>query len=95
MLGITVKAMKLTEDPHSTKLLYEKDGTLFIRNGGDGFTRGVKSQSPFVSLRNKWGFREVENPPTFRDGAEIQRSIHLFNLKEDGRISYSGRSNYL
>jgi len=91
-LSIVIKAMKLTEDPHSTKLLYEKDGVLFIRNGSDGFTKGVKSQSSLVSLKNKWGFRDVENSPTFGSGVEIQRALHLFDLKSDGNIVYSGRN---
>lgn len=88
MDDMIVKAIKLTKDPISTKIVYEKNGTLYIRDGSTGFAKGRKVSAPLRSLLSKWGFREVENGPIFRNGEEISQSLHRFEMGENGRVSF-------
>ncbi|MDP4224880.1 MAG: hypothetical protein Q8910_00725 [Bacteroidota bacterium] len=85
---MVVKAIKLTKDSSSTKVVYEKDGTLFMRNGEDGFIKGIKVDAPLRSLINKWGFKEIINPPIFNNGKEISQSLNRFELTDEGKVSF-------
>lgn len=89
MSRMRVIAVKLTEDPASTKVLYEKDGKSYIRDGDDGFKTGRLSKAPVTALLNKWGFRKVTNPPEFRDAEELVDGLEGFELSNDGSVSYS------
>ncbi|MNI89610.1 hypothetical protein D3C73_1470310 [compost metagenome] len=81
--------MKFSADPEAIKVLYEKEGKLYIRAGQDGFETGKAANAPLKSIINKWGFRTVENPPEFRDAEELLDGLPNFELKSDGKISYS------
>lgn len=83
-----VVAVKMNDEPISMKIVYEKNGSYYIRSGADGFSRGEPIKCPVKALLNKWGFREVINPPEFRDSDEIVDSITGFGQKSDGTIEY-------
>lgn len=90
MAKMKILAVKLTRDPSSTKVVYEKNGKQFIRSGEDGFVKGTATQAPLKALSHKWGFRLVENPPEFRDADEIIDNLGKFEVKQDGTVSYAG-----
>lgn len=83
-----VLAIKLTEDVESTKVAYVKNGKYFIRNGQDGFKKGVLSPVSIESLK-RYGFRLVDTPPEFETGEDINSNIHRFSLNTSGSIEYS------
>lgn len=86
---MTIKAIKLTADKASIKVIYEKDGRLFIRTGDDKFKTGVPLQASLRSYMSKWGFRKVTEAPRMADGAEIEENIHRFQISpSDGSVSY-------
>lgn len=85
-----IKAIKLTKDEKSIKIVYEKNGKHYIRSGKDGFKRGIALQVKVSTLLNTWGFRKVDNAPYFYDGSEIQENINRFALNNKGEIYYSG-----
>lgn len=89
MAKMIIKAIKLTEDIESIKIAYEKNGKLFVRNGGDGFAKGQAAQADLSSL-GKWGFRKVEPNPQFRDAEEIIDNIDKFSLDNSGVVKYHG-----
>jgi hypothetical protein len=84
-----VVAMKLTTDIFSAKVVYKKDGRLYLRSGKDGFTSGEPLQTTLSGVMAKWGFRKVANPPTFRDGNELKQNITNFAMNSDGTIQFS------
>ncbi len=84
-----IVAMKLTSDPDSIKVAYEKNGVLYVRSGKDGFHTGTKAQSDFRSL-GKWGFRKVDPNPEFRDAEELIDNLDKFSLDNKGVIRYYG-----
>lgn len=88
MSKMKVKVAKLTTDIYSTKIVYEKNGKLYVRSGKDGFKIGQPVQSSIQSLK-LWGFKEVHNAPIFRDGEEMFQNINKFELKQDGSAVYS------
>lgn len=83
-----VLAMKLTDDPDSTKIIYEKDAKLYIRSGEDGFKIGKAVQTSLKSILNKWGFRKIDNPPEFKDAGELVDNLSNFSLGSNGMILY-------
>jgi hypothetical protein len=88
MAKMQVVAVKLSKEPISIKVAYQKEGKLYIRTGEDGFTHGKPANAPLNSLLNKWGFRRVGNPPEFRDAEELIDGITGFGLQQDGTIKY-------
>lgn len=89
MNKLEVVAIKISQFPESTRVIYRKRGKLYIRTGEDGFLRGKPLQSTIEGACYKWGFYKVENPPTFRDGQELMDNIGRFNLKFNGLVTYS------
>ena len=83
-----ILAIKMNKEPLSTKVIYEKNGSLFIRTGADGFTKGTPLKAPLKSALNKWGFRSVVNPPEFRDSDELIDNIGKFDMASDGKIKF-------
>jgi len=86
-----VLAIKMSGDPHSMRVVYEKDGKTFMRTGEDGFESGRPLKAPLPALLNKWGFRKVDNPPEFRDSEELVDGLTGFELKNSGTVVYNGR----
>lgn len=89
MSRMIVVAIKLTGDIDSMKIVYERNGRLFVRSGSDGFSVGKPLQSPLRGL-GKWGFKLVEPNPEFRDAEEIIDNLDRFSMKNDGTIQYYG-----
>lgn len=90
MAKMRVVAVKMSSEPISIKIVYEKNGSMYMRTGADGFSVGKPLKHPLVALINKWGFRKVSNPPEFRDAEEIVDNITGFELRQDGKIVFSG-----
>lgn len=82
-----VVAVKITQDKSSFKVAYEKNHKVYVRDGGHYFKIGKQAHDGYNSLW-KWGFRKVENPPTFRDAQDIQDNYEAFQMKADGSITY-------
>jgi hypothetical protein len=90
MAKMKIVAIRMSKEPISVKVLYEKNGLLYVRTGDDGFTKGQPTRAPMSSLINKWGFRKVENPPEFRDSDELIDNITAFEMLPSGKVRYSG-----
>jgi len=85
-----VRALKLTDDPHSCKIVYDKGGSLYMRTGEDGFKVGKRLQAPLSTITNKWGFYPVSNTPWFRDAEELVDNLNKFDVGQDGKLYYNG-----
>ena len=90
MSKMRVVGVKLTQDPHSTKVAYYKGDKLYIRTGKDNFRVGNEVTHDKVSLYTKWGFRKVDNPPILMDAQGIIDNLPKFHLSQSGSITYSG-----
>jgi len=88
MSRMYVKAIKLTDDPHSTKVAYEKNGKLYVRSGNNKFSKGIPSPVPLSTLYTIWGFRKVTDAPYFYDGQELWENIQRFQMTRDGTVKY-------
>lgn len=88
-MSMLVVAIKLTDSPDTTKIVYEKDGAMFIRSGSDGFQNGTKAQTNLKAIVTKWGFTRVDNPPQLKDADDIVDNLDKFQLKSDGSIVFS------
>lgn len=90
MSKMTVQAIKLTDDIESIKVVYEKNGKLYVRNGSDGFAKGIISRTGLSAL-GKWGFYKVEEPyPQFRDAEELINGLDKFQMDSQGKVKYYG-----
>lgn len=94
-MAMIVKAVKLTKDLMSTKVVYEKDGILYMRSGQDLFQVGKKLIVPLKSLLNKHGFKSVgdsyndlDDQPVFKDAGDIVDNITNFQTYPDGKVKY-------
>lgn len=85
-----IKAVKLTQDHHSIKVVYQKGDKVFVRNGSDKFSRGTVVNTPLSALVNNMGYQKVESAPYFYDGKEISENIHKFSRGANGTALYSG-----
>lgn len=83
-----VIAAKLTEDMYSSKIAYEKNNSVYIRTGRDGFKIGIPYEGAITSLFTKWGFRKVDNPPDLKSSQDIVDSMDKFQIRTDGVIQY-------
>lgn len=88
MAMMKVEAIKYTKDVSSFKIVYEKNGTLFMRTGMDTFQKGRRVPVPLNTLINKHGFRRVEDAPSFRDAGDIIDNLNRFQMSTDGTLSY-------
>lgn len=90
MSKMKIVAMKLTDDIDSIKVAYYKNGTLYVRDGDDGFENGTKAITDLSGL-GKWGFRKVDEPqPEFRDAEELIDHLDKFTMDNNGIIKYYG-----
>lgn len=80
--------MKMTSDIESIKVAYEKNGKMYVRNGGDGFATGQPLNAPIKSL-GKVGFSYVEPNPVFKNADELIDNLGRFHVKDNGGISYT------
>lgn len=88
-MPMLVVAIKLTDIPDTTKVVYEKDGAMYIRTGADGFQEGKKAQTSLMAILTKWGFTRVQNPPQFDHADDIIENLDRFQVKSDGSIVFS------
>lgn len=86
---IEVVAIKLSEFPTYTRVIYKKGEHLYIRTGEDHFIRGKALQTTVDGACMKWGFYKVENPPKFRDGQELMDNIDRFSIGNNRMVTYS------
>jgi len=88
-VSMIIVAIKLTEEPSHIKVVYEKDGSLFIRSGADGFEKGIPAQTSLKAIVSKWGFTKVQSPPHFEDADELIDNLDKFGMKPDGTVVFS------
>lgn len=90
---MTIHGVKMTKDIESMKVLYEKGEKFYIRSGRDDFEVGKPLKDSYNSLFTQWGFRKMEEPvPIFRDREELVDGVKRFEMKPDGRVSYTAHS---
>ena len=87
--SIEVVAVRLSEFPRYSKVIYKKGEQLYIRSGEDDFIRGKAIQGTLESACYKWGFYKVDNPPKFRDGQELMDNIGRFSVNHNRIASFS------
>lgn len=96
MKTMKVVGAKLSRVPKFNKFIYEKEGILYVKSGEDDYKRGYALQTTLKGACRKWGYYEVENPPTFRDGQELMDNAKNFELRHGimphGKVVYSGFS---
>lgn len=89
MSKMIVHGVKLTNDISSRKVLYEKNGKFFIRNGTDRFKRGKPTTRSYSSYFTQSGYRKMKEPlPAFRDSEEMLEGVTKFIMSEGGRVEH-------
>lgn len=81
--------IKMTEDSASTKIMYIKDNKIYVRSGADDFTTGRPLQGSYTHLMDRFGYREVINPPIVNSAEEMANAVSKFQPKNRGRAQYT------
>lgn len=85
-----IKAIKLTKDAQSVKVVYQKGDQLYMRSATDSYKKGVPVRISLGAICSNLGFHKVESAPYFYDGQEILENIHKFSMGNKGKAVYSG-----
>lgn len=83
-----IEAIRPSETPELSRVLYSKKDKLYVRTGSDGFRLGKPFQSTIEGALYKWGFYRVENPPKFIDAEDILENISNFHLTNKNVVQY-------